>query len=68
MDDLSWKESHFQKPFPGVNALKDVTLKIHRGEIHSIVGENGAGKSTLMKILQVSIPPTKGERYWRANL
>jgi putative multiple sugar transport system ATP-binding protein len=39
------------KQFPGVTALKDVSLSIRQGEIHAIVGENGAGKSTLMNIL-----------------
>ena len=39
------------KVFPGVRALDDVTLEVHRGDIHSICGENGAGKSTLMKVL-----------------
>jgi ABC-type sugar transport system ATPase subunit len=39
------------KRFPGVVALKDVTMKVEKGSIHGLVGENGAGKSTLMKIL-----------------
>ena len=39
------------KEFPGVIALKDVTFKVKKGEIHALVGENGAGKSTLMKVL-----------------
>jgi D-xylose transport system ATP-binding protein len=37
--------------FPGVKALDDVSLDLHEGEIHSLVGENGAGKSTLIKII-----------------
>ncbi len=39
------------KSFPGVLALDNISLSIHRGEIHTIMGENGAGKSTLVKIL-----------------
>ena len=39
------------KSFPGVKALKGVSLSVMPGEVLSVVGENGAGKSTLMKIL-----------------
>jgi len=48
------------KRFPGVVALDDVTLEVHRGEIHAICGENGAGKSTLMKILSGVYQPDGG--------
>jgi ABC-type sugar transport system, ATPase component len=44
------------KEFPGVKALKDVSFKVARGEIHCLVGENGAGKSTLMKVLSGVYP------------
>src|SRR5690554_5220883 len=45
------KMSNTSKRFPGVIALKNVSLNVKRGEILALVGENGAGKSTLMKIL-----------------
>ena len=48
------------KIFPGVKALSEVSLTVHFGTIHAIVGENGAGKSTLMKILNGLYAPTEG--------
>lgn len=39
------------KAFPGVVALKDVSLELEQGLVYGLVGENGAGKSTLIKVL-----------------
>jgi ribose transport system ATP-binding protein len=48
------------KRHPGVLALDRVSLTIHSGELHAVVGENGAGKSTLMRILSGASAPDSG--------
>ncbi len=49
------------KRFPGVHALKDVSIEVQPGEVVGLIGENGAGKSTLMKILSGVYQPDSGE-------
>jgi len=48
------------KRYPGVHALKGVTLDVRRGEIHALVGENGAGKSTLVGVAAGSVAADSG--------
>ena len=48
------------KRFGQVEALRDVSLAAHAGEVTCLLGDNGAGKSTLIKILSGVFPPDSG--------
>ena len=56
------------KAWPGVVANDHVNLRVHKGEIHALVGENGAGKTTLMNILYGLIRPDSGEIFINGQL
>ena len=44
----------------GFNALKNINLKIRKGEIFAMLGPNGAGKTTLISIICGIVNPTSG--------
>jgi ribose transport system ATP-binding protein len=51
---------HVSKAFGAVQALHDVSVECHEGEIHALVGENGSGKSTLLGIASGFLAPDEG--------
>lgn len=44
-----------------LHAVKDVSLKIEKGDVYGIVGGSGAGKSTLLRTVNLLQPVTSGE-------
>lgn len=53
--------NNINKSFGQLHVLKDINLRINKGEVVSIVGASGAGKSTLLQIMGSLLPPTSGE-------
>jgi ribose transport system ATP-binding protein len=53
--------NNLSKSYRHVDALKNVSIHVNKGEVLGLVGENGAGKSTLLKILSGVIKPDGGE-------
>ena len=51
---------HVTKTFGGVMAVEDVSLKIYRGELFSLLGASGCGKTTLLRMLAGFERPSAG--------
>jgi simple sugar transport system ATP-binding protein len=65
-DDLLVLEK-ITKKFGGMVALKDISLRVARGEIIGLVGDNGAGKSTLAKIIVGYYKPDSGKIFFEGR-
>ncbi|MET9182333.1 ATP-binding cassette domain-containing protein [Kitasatospora aureofaciens] len=55
------------KRFGAVQALTDVHLEVHAGEVVALVGDNGAGKSTLVKTIAGVHPIDEGTIEWEGE-
>ena len=61
---FEWHDADWEKPkaeHSSAEALKNVSLKLSKGEKIAIVGYNGAGKTTLIKLLMRLYDPTEGQ-------
>lgn len=60
MIELKKVDVTFQDGKKTVDAVRDVSLKVEKGEIYGIVGYSGAGKSTLVRTINLLQRPTSG--------
>jgi simple sugar transport system ATP-binding protein len=58
---------NISKRFGPVVALRNINLKLRKGEVLGLLGDNGAGKSTLMKIICGFEKPDEGEMFLRGE-
>ena len=63
------KLSKISKKFIGARkdivVLKNINLKINRGDLVSLTGPSGSGKSTLLHIIALLDQPTSGEVFFK---
>jgi branched-chain amino acid transport system ATP-binding protein len=59
-EDYILQTAGLTKEFKGFVAVKDVGLKVRRGQIHALIGPNGAGKTTCFNLLTKFLAPTAG--------
>ncbi|MBE5902442.1 MAG: ABC transporter ATP-binding protein [Lachnospiraceae bacterium] len=58
---VSLSHVYYHYPDAEKNALKDISLSLHAGEVLAVVGENGSGKTTLSRVLGGFLPPKDGK-------
>ncbi|MCR4635575.1 MAG: ABC transporter ATP-binding protein [Butyrivibrio sp.] len=58
--DVKRRQSFFHSTREKVVAVKDISLRIDKGQIVGLLGINGAGKTTTIKMLTTLIEPTNG--------
>src|SRR5580693_9438080 len=67
MSEEALRTESISKSFGRVTALRDVSIRVMKGEVLGLLGDNGAGKSTLMKILTGFHKPTTGKIYFEGQ-
>jgi ABC-2 type transport system ATP-binding protein len=58
--ELIVETEHLARRFGDLVAVRDVSLRVRRGEIYGVLGPNGAGKSTTIRMLCGILDPTSG--------
>ncbi len=54
------ESKRLRKNYGAIEAVKDISFKVDRGEVLGFLGPNGAGKTTLMRMLTCFLTPTSG--------
>ena len=66
-NDVMLKVADLSVNYGHVEALKNVSVEVQRGQICSIIGANGAGKSTLLKTISGLVKPLSGTIFFEGK-
>lgn len=59
--EIEFRNVSYKYPNSGIQAIKDVSFKIEKGETLGVIGRTGSGKSTIIALLLRQIEPDSGE-------
>ena len=60
-DQIILKIDNLKVAYGGIQAVKGVSLEVHKGELVTLIGANGAGKTTTLKAITGTLPQCKVE-------
>ena len=61
MSNIALNIEELSKTYPGgIEALKNISLKVESGDFYALLGPNGAGKSTAIGIISSLVTKTSG--------
>lgn len=60
-DDFILETQNLTKSFGGIIAVNNVSIKLERGSLKSLIGPNGSGKTTFFNLITGSLKPTSGK-------
>jgi ABC-type multidrug transport system ATPase subunit len=61
LGEASISIQHISKSYKNVQAVRDISLEVQKGELFGLIGPDGAGKTTLMRILMTLLIPNEGK-------
>lgn len=67
MEETILEINNLSKSFKKVEAVKNVSLRVMRGEVFGILGPNGSGKTTTLAMLLGILQPSSGSFSWFEN-
>jgi len=66
-DDFILESRGLTKQFKGFVAVRGVSLRVRRGDIHALIGPNGAGKTTCFNLFTNFLAPTAGQIFFKGH-